>query len=538
MAELVGAVLLDTRSIQKYVFYSNKLKTNIGASYLVERIFYDAAKLVIAECGFKNVFTDWESKTKLMMNSDNTVDCEIANIGGGNMIILVRAGEGTLAKCRELVSKWSEKVLLTAPGLKVGAAVGMLDLDDVKNSLNNLYKQLKNNQNNIMPQTDLPYTGLTLECDYSGKTADAVDTGNSDHRLIAAEVKAKMEAYVYAAENLRSEYKDLLNNGEYDFCDEFEKLGYKDGESYISVIHIDGNNMGVKFSTCKDLKERKKLSLKIAKAVQNAFKKLLTDIVEQYEAGKYNDYLEMRNLTDKAGQKYLPLRPIIIGGDDITFVCPARLGLEYACRFIKYANEEVLFENGIDENRAHGTVMKTTLSTCGGVAIVPAKYPFFRAYDLVEQLCSAAKKKSRANDDCLLDYAILHGEMSSSLDWLREKQYKAVCGGLYYGPYDVVNSGSDKYIGKLYSLQQTMQNMLPENKRKELRSVLHQNKHEQVIYLENCKEMCAILKQQGKDAAGADDLWIKNNGEKTAATPYMDAIEIAEFVIPGLDTED
>lgn len=535
MAELVGAVLLDTRSIQKYVFYSNKLKTNIGASYLVERIFYDAAKLVIAECGFKKAVTDWEDNDDLLISKDKDVDCEIANIGGGNMLILLRDDKDVLAKCRELVNKWSEKVLLTAPGLKVGAAVGMLDLDDVKNSLNNLYKQLKNNQNNIMPQTDLPYTGLTLECDYSGKTADAVDTDNSEHRLIAAEVKAKMEAYVYASENLRSEYKDLLNNGEYDFCDEFEKLGYKDGESYISVIHIDGNNMGVKFNTCEGLQERKELSLKIAKAVQNAFKKLLTDIVEQYEAGKYNKNLDMDKLVDEnTGKKYLPLRPIIIGGDDVTFVCPARLGLEYARRFIKYANEEVLFKSDISSQNA---VMKKTLSTCGGVAIVPAKYPFFRAYDLAEQLCSAAKKKSRANDDCLIDYAILHGEMSSSLDWLREKQYKAVCGGLYYGPYDVVNSGNDKYIGKLYSLQQTMQNMLPENKRKELRSVLHQNKHEQVIYLENCKEMRAILKQQGKDAAGADDLWIKNKSEKTTATPYMDAIEIADFVIPGLDTE-
>lgn len=536
MAELVGAVLLDTRSIQKYVFYSNKLKTNIGASYLVERIFYDAAKLAIGECGFENAVTDWDSNTDLCKKNEN-VDCEIANIGGGNMLILVRDGKDALAKCRELVSRWSEKVLLMAPGLKVGAAIGMLDLSETgfENSLKELYKQLKENQNNIMPETDLPYTGLTLECDYSGKTANTLNT--TDHRLIAAEVKAKMEAYNYAARNLREEYADILGS-KYDFCSEFKKLGYKDGESYISVIHIDGNNMGVKFNTCEGLQERKELSLKIAKAVKNAFRKLLNDIVKQYEAGKYDDYLEMKNLTDKnTGQKYLPLRPIIIGGDDITFVCPARLGLEYARRFIKYANEEVLFENGIDENRAHGTVMKTTLSTCGGVAIVPDKYPFFRAYDLAEQLCSAAKKKSRANDDCLIDYAILHGEMSSSLDWLREKQYKAVCGGLYYGPYDVVNSGSDKYIGKLYSLQQTMQNMLPENKRKELRSVLHQNKHEQVIYLENCKEMREILKQQGKDAAGADDLWIKNKSEKTTATPYMDAIEIADFVIPGLDTE-
>ena len=33
------AILFDTRSIQKYIFSSNQLKTNIGASYLVDTVF-------------------------------------------------------------------------------------------------------------------------------------------------------------------------------------------------------------------------------------------------------------------------------------------------------------------------------------------------------------------------------------------------------------------------------------------------------------------------------------------------------------------
>ena len=40
----VGAVLLDTRSIQKYVFGCNELKTNVGASYIVDKIFERTAK--------------------------------------------------------------------------------------------------------------------------------------------------------------------------------------------------------------------------------------------------------------------------------------------------------------------------------------------------------------------------------------------------------------------------------------------------------------------------------------------------------------
>ena len=39
MAIKLQAILFDTRSIQKYIFASNRLKTNIGASFLVESAF-------------------------------------------------------------------------------------------------------------------------------------------------------------------------------------------------------------------------------------------------------------------------------------------------------------------------------------------------------------------------------------------------------------------------------------------------------------------------------------------------------------------
>jgi hypothetical protein len=35
----VSALIVDTVSIQKYIFSSNKLKENIGASYIVENAF-------------------------------------------------------------------------------------------------------------------------------------------------------------------------------------------------------------------------------------------------------------------------------------------------------------------------------------------------------------------------------------------------------------------------------------------------------------------------------------------------------------------
>ena len=203
MTEKVGAILLDTRSIQKYVFGCNRLKTNTGASYLVDGIFTEAMVNVLKQSGLKMPEKDWKEAGKLEMSEKATIECEIAYIGGGNMLVLVRKGEESLRICRELVQKWSLKVLLEAPGLKTGAAIGEIDLGDAnfQASLNALYKQLKENQNNVLPQVDLPYTGFSVECDYSGKAANVY---NKDYkRLVSAEVEAKTAAYDAADKKLK-----------------------------------------------------------------------------------------------------------------------------------------------------------------------------------------------------------------------------------------------------------------------------------------------------------------------------------------------
>jgi len=41
------AVLIDTASIQEYIFMSNKLKENVGASFLVERVFPGGPSLLL-----------------------------------------------------------------------------------------------------------------------------------------------------------------------------------------------------------------------------------------------------------------------------------------------------------------------------------------------------------------------------------------------------------------------------------------------------------------------------------------------------------
>lgn len=547
MSKEVGAILLDTRSIQKYVFSCNKLKTNVGASYLVDGIFNDLMqKIVLPSFNLKMPEISWQKSEQIEMIKDDSIEAEIVYIGGGNMLILINKFSGkedNLNLCREIVKKWTLEILKKAPGLKTGAAIGMMDVERFKDSLDKMYVQLKQNQNTVLPQVDLPYTGLTLECNISGKTADTFDW--VDKSWIAKEVKAKIDAYTYASEKVRSEYKDILekdgSRDKYDFASELEKIGCKEGESYISVIHIDGNNMGVKFSKCKDSQERKELSLKVAQIVQNAFCELIKTIIAEYDSKAYAEALDMEKLVDKEGKKLLPIRPIIIGGDDITFVCPARVGIEYAKRFIEAVNKQEFLS---DEQHKHmseevkkegnSIILSKTMSCCGGVAIVPLKYPFFRAYQLAEHLCGSAKNKSRENDNSLIDFAILYGEMTSDLEQLCRYQYSAPEGYLHYGPYSVQKEIQDgSHINDLLVLKDDIRDNVPKNKIKELRDVLTKDMHTQIRFLENCKEIQKIIDEEcNQEGIGAQAFWQKKKGESELKTRYVDAIELIDFTLP------
>lgn len=540
MTEKVGAILLDTRSIQKYVFGCNRLKTNTGASYLVDGIFTEAMVNVLKQSGLKMPVQDWKEAKELEMGKENSdTECEIAYIGGGNMLVLVRKGEESLSICRELVQKWSLKVLLEAPSLKTGAAIGEIDLgkDNFQDSLKALYTKLKENQNNILPQVDLPYTGFSVECDYSGKVANVY---NKEYkRLVSAEVEAKTAAFDAADKKIKKNFSEVLGD-EYDFCSELESLGYKDGESYISVIHIDGNNMGVKFSSCRDMQERKNLSKKVQKTVEHAFGYLIKNIVTEYDS--YADVLDMRVLK-QGNKRLLPLRPIIIGGDDITFICPGRMGLQYAQTFIDYVNSEDLLDKDLYNyiKKETGKQISKSLSCCAGVAIVPAKYPFFRAYELAEQLCDEAKTLSRKDDGNYLDFAILHGEKYGDIKMLRKEQYESANGNLHYGPYNVLGKETDKKsIKGLLALSRALAgDKMPRNKVKNLRRVLHEDKHSMSIFLENCPEICELVKKENKLATvTADDLWDKfeDKDKVTFATRYIDAIEAIDFIYPEKKT--
>ncbi len=606
----VRALLFDTRSIQSYIYSGNLLKTNIGASYLVGRLFEDVLVKKVLKADGNN------SVNKKLFSSDTMVDseswkkektlslsrfeqgclCRVALIGGGNALLLV-SPEAEAGIEQKIVERFTKVLLYECPGLRTGAASGYLDTDDFKGSYQKLRQILRHNQDLVVPQVNVPYTGLTLNCKINGEVANFCDVKgemssaetkdkdwrNTDPggisgrelRFYSQETWAKTRAADDAdkwlhngiAEGLKNIGKENLLQG-YKFPSEISRLGQYENENYIAVVHIDGNNMGKMFADQESLTKLRNKSEEVKKKTWNSLIKLISYIITTIKEKPewYDGYLQLKK--DNRGRIFLPIRPLIIGGDDITFVCAAKVALLFTKKIMSFMMEPENEANDVPrqgqtkkkkkEKNAAAQKQDGSIDCCGGIAILKTNYPFFRGYKLAEQACSAAKAKSRTfPGSSWLEFVLLHGQQAPTLTQIREQEYRGEVGELHFGPYLVSNNDKDlqkerdlrnllTFIKKMhYSTDKDNPNM-PMNKVKEMRAVLQHSEHDVKEFMEQLyKQMKGRYQALGSEPSlpfkikawekYEQDLWGIDNERKTMVTPYVDAIEMMDFYKPEVE---
>ena len=535
----LNALLFDTRSIQKYIFSGNRLSTNIGASFIVDKVF---SEILVGEVltkffpeeNFSSADNVWNFAEDNLETWTNMKKCSVAYIGGGNALILFNPNE--VDERKKIVEEFTRKLLAERPGLKVGVAQGELTVTDGKlnqKNLDDLYKKLKENQNKIFPVVNVPYTGLTLSSDIDGEVANFCDTENiinkegGEVRFFSQETAIKSDLAFAANKNLKDRFKKIfavknfgLDIENYDFPLKVDSLGQKEKENYFAIVHVDGNNMGVKFRDCETLTDRRKLSREIKRKTEGAFADLLRKIILAVEENIFGDKLNLK-------KNFLPIRPLIIGGDDVTFICPANM----AILFTKTLMESLSSLTPKDSPENLTQEVSRQMDCCGGIAILPTAYPFFRGYQLAEQLCDSAKSEMRRDKDSAsswLDFAILHGEQAPSLNQIRQNDYRGALGDLHFGPYTLTEKKSSrrKNIENLLSVTKQFSEM-PRGKVKELRGVLARGEDDILKFL-------AQLSHQDQELPKIPDWenYLQKNlfsGEKNSQTPYIDAIELLDF---------
>lgn len=396
-------VAVDVGGIQDYVFRTNDLQHHLGASELVRR----ATSTWVRECLPKPNNMPQDDELKDMPIERGAVVAEVLYSGGGNAVILF----ADVGEAKEFTKAITRKVLLEAPGLNVNVASAPFDwrdesATDLGSALGRLLgDDLRQRKQRGRPNGELLGLAVTADCEFTG--LPAIKRGGKDNQRISAEIAAKLAAVPMANERLKEEI------GGDDYARDFDDFGMKGESSYIAVIHADGNGMGQRFENLAKaglanreyIKAVRALSQSVNQAAQAALRATVAAIRAMPAEDNFSPF--------KNGK--LLFRPIIFGGDDVTFVCDGRLGLTVAARYLEEFSKQKLT---MHEGEVHPTAR-------AGIAIVKTHFPFGQAYRIAEDLAKFAKRFTDGGKYSAMDWHFGINGVVSSLEAMRQRDYIA-----------------------------------------------------------------------------------------------------------------
>lgn len=415
--------VVDTTGKQNYIFSSNRLRENIGASFLLSQSTKEWVEETLEKLEVPKKCQEETIET-------SELNAELIYAAGGNALIVFKSRE-TAVKFTHILSK---RVLEAAAG--VNLLVAHADFDWQRENLHSIVENLKKNdierqKYERIPSVPLLGLGVTASCNSTqlpavDRSDDYVNYGDeeeTDSYLISTETKQKLQAVKEANQKLQNFFAEVVDQNIYQFPYRTDHLGRSKGESsYAAIVHADGNGMGDRFKKHGEGRENRDyinairdFSKSVDQAGINALKAVAGILTKSIQEGKVVGKLGEFQLKAKYD---LPFRPLVYGGDDITFVCEGRLGLELAALFLKKFQEQTVTDG-------------EPLTACAGVCIVKTHYPFARAYQISEDLCKEAKKfvkeerkESGVDYFSALDWHLAASGLLGSVSEIRKREYQ------------------------------------------------------------------------------------------------------------------
>lgn len=458
-------VLWEVARKQNYIFSSNRLKENIGGSIIVERVVEDLPKQV-----------------------NPSFEGSLIYNGGGSSLYKFSSKE----EAKEFIKSISERILRDYPGVEVFMV--MVNYDSKKEKIIDVigeaYKKLGKKKSNRLNSGRQISFGIEKLCDSTGLPAvkRSKDLESGEEKYISEEIQVKLDN----SSRRNEKFSKLLLNKK--MTKGFRDMA-KGEKNYMAVVHIDGNRMGEKFASLRNkfvykegrfeetnksyIHALKNFSNNIKTAYEKAFIAMSKSIEENREELKDDTGIE---------DGLFPLIPIIVAGDDITYVTNGKIGIETARVFLEHLyNNEIEIYNGEMVN----------LNACAGVAIVRTSYPFIKAYELAENLCENAKKELKKQysdkDYSLIDWHLEQGDLRGSIEEIRMEHYKTIEDGRDLFMTPVYLNNEDNCIWKTYdNFKEAYNNLnhreikeeyIARNKIKELREIFKKGESETELFL-------------------------------------------------------
>ncbi len=419
----------DLSGIQNFIFNSpnNKVKENIGASELADNILAEGIDKLSEELSLQKTTQIADLNPLAAQNQILEIYC-----GGGNALLLFNQK----SVAHQLTKGLYQYMLVQAKGLKlVTATLEVAPSNSLAEDMKKLRVYLTKAKNEYPGVQLLQGFSLNRQDDFSGEPCvlnflpDEIKTSGASKALIMPRANfLKREA-----ERLGKQRFDKLlpreAQREYTFLRGFDEIGGAIGESYLGVVHIDGNNLGSLIDKLcnqepdyqKGINYYREISKKIAAKYQRVFTEMIEKLIVWLNARGATE-LEKKYgiiLKQSGGKTLLPLRPLICAGDDLTFVCHGKLALGLTEFFLKKL-DSITFAK-----------QEVPLSACAGVVLAKSNFPFSKAYRLSEEVCQNAKYQARTKkrEDSLelagswLDFHLHFGGVTTSLQKLRKEWY-------------------------------------------------------------------------------------------------------------------
>jgi hypothetical protein len=566
---------LDSTGTQPYIFGSNRLRHNIGASHLVARATGSWALEAAKEAASPHRTNVKDADALELRESDDPrywieknddLAAEVLYAGGGNVVVLFqgkdvadnfreclsqelieRAPELDLVECGEPFD-WEEEWDPDSESISLAALSGKLDA---------VLRALGRKKEARRAPSSPVGRSVTQPGQIRGQPAVAMQDpppgADDDPYPISAEAKAKEKHLHRANQRLRA----LLPAPDgYAYPYELDNLGRAEGEqSFIAVVHADGDRMGkllqkVARGTPKEeaggpnrafIQRMRAFSVVVREAALDALKDMIGGLYAFLEdQGDGNGEVELLDLDAplrldrRDGDLLLPLRPIVFGGDDVTFVCDGRLGLALATRYVRCF--EHCFESRAGSSDLLDTLPKATASA--GISIVKTHYPFSQAYDLVEELTRSAKDKRKEESGRVgscMDWHVAFDDLAGSLDAVRAPYHLPAQTGPRSRPKRIltarpvaVTGGNEDAVDRWEYIRSRIRDFRGDGsargKVKELSEKLRQGRK-------------AVVKSYVEEHGLEDLLGGNPSGYHGNETPYLDVLELMDLTVLGDELE-
>jgi hypothetical protein len=224
-----------------------------------------------------------------------------------------------------------------------------------------------------------------------------------------------------------------------------------DKNDWIAIIHADGNGLGKVVQAVgkqKDVFREFSMQLDIAtkEAAQKAFEAI---------ESKFGD------------KKVIPIRPVVLSGDDMTVIIRGDLAIDYTRAFISAFEDKTKEHIGeILRDQHVFTEDKDYLTACAGIAFIKSSYPFYYGYQLAEDLCGEAKKDTKAiygadtnylPPSCMMFHKVQDSYIFDYKD-IVERELTAKGDGLLFkaGPYYIHPQDSKRTIDNLINASELL----------------------------------------------------------------------------------